>query len=193
MGITHTSAMFAGPVPDLGRIAAEMMRRSGLEVSVRNSAPEVTSTVFAMHGELSFACVNREHVKVYSYRPWVPREPDEAMLTALADIDPNLVDQARRAFNGGRVEGDHHSVHVQGYVSEEGTLFDVTALALESLGGSLSGPVSDERRQRCCAPITPSALRARHRAHSRAFVRELFKGLGQLTSALARRLWRRAS
>lgn len=178
MGITHTSAVFAGQVPDLARIAAEMTRRSGLEVSVRDSAPEVTSTVFAMHGELSFACVNRERVKVYSYRPWVPREPDEATLAALAAIDPGHADQAHRILNGGRVDGDHHSVHVQGFVGEEGTLFDVTALALESLGGSLTRPISDERRQRCSAALTPSALRARHRAHWRAFVRELFKGSG---------------
>jgi len=80
----------------------------------------------------------------------------------------------------------HQAVTVRGYISEEGTLSDVTALALESLGGTLTHPMSDERRHRASTRLTPAGLAARHRHNNRAWLRALAAAPFQLARALVR-------
>lgn len=64
----------------------------------------------------------------------------------------------------------HRGIHLRRCVSEEGPLHDVAALALESLGGTLTRPMADEQRRRASVPLTSTELRARHRRHNREWL-----------------------
>jgi hypothetical protein len=66
-------------------------------------------------------------------------------------------------------------VHTQGYVSEEGTLHAVAALALESLGGTLGALIPEEQRREASMRLTPDVLRERHRRNARRWISELSK------------------
>lgn len=194
MGITSQTVRFSDEPPNLEQIAAAMTRLCGLPVSVDDSSPAIKSDLYQIHATVRFACAPREHVEVYSYR---------ARVTAMAPGLPMDLPEIARAtgIDAARIERlfpssspvDHRAVHLRGYVGEEGTLQDVAALALESLGGALARPMSAERRQRAAVPLTPALLRARHRRHNRVMLRALATLPFHVARALGRAALRRMS
>lgn len=194
MGITSQTVRFTDGPPDLDQIAAAMTRLCGLPVSVDDSSPAIKSDLFEIHATLRFECAPREFVEVYSYR---------ARVTAKAPGMPMDLREIARAtgIDTARIEllfpssfpVDHRAVHLRGYVGEEGTLQDVAALALESLGGALARPMSEERRQRAAGRLTPASLRARHKRHNRAWLRALATLPFHVARALGRAALRRMS
>jgi len=196
MGITSQSATFDGPLPGLERIVAEMTRHSGLVVAVRDSTSDVKGSVFDLHCSLAFACEPRESVEVFSYQPGAARAGVDRMkaLAALAEkstSDPVVLEHIHHLLNLPTPEDRPHAVHLRGSVAEEGTLFGVAELALETLGGTLRTPMSDARRGACEEPLDRATLRERHRAHHRAMRNALITGVGHASFALLRRQWTR--
>ena len=59
-------------------------------------------------------------------------------------------------------------VHLEGYVCQDPTLWAVTLLALEALGGRVKEPIPEEFRREYGQPVTPAELaRRRRKAHRR--------------------------
>lgn len=193
MGITAQTARFTGEPPKLDQIKAAMTQLCGLAVSVDDSSTAMKSDLFAIHATLRFESVPRESVHVYSYRARTPGDaalPVNAREIASATgIDAATIERLFPAS----FPIDHRAVHLRGYVSEEGTLQDVAALALESLGGTLVKPMSEERRHRASVRLTPALLHARYRQHNREWLRALATLPFHATRLLVRAALRRLS
>jgi hypothetical protein len=69
------------------------------------------------------------------------------------------------------------TVYVQGYVGQEPTLLLATTLALESLGGRLGEPMSDELRREFGRVVSGDELRRRHRKVGRQGLMALAGGV----------------
>jgi hypothetical protein len=149
-----------------------MTQLCGLVVSIDDPSTAIKSDLFEIHARLRFAFAPREHVEIYSYRAGATdrRYADYAQMREglkAEGVSATLLD---RAFPAPPADDDR-SIHLRGYVGEKGTLHDVAALALESLGGTLTRPMSDEQRHRASVPLTPTELRARRRRHNREWLR----------------------
>jgi hypothetical protein len=196
MGITIQSARFDGQLPDLQHLVAEMTRSSGLAVTVHDSTPEVKGQVFQVHCRLAFACEPRESVEISAYQSGAARQGSDRLkaLAAIAEkstSDPVVLNHVRQLLDAPTPANEQSTMQLRGYVGEEGTLFGVAELALESLGGTLRTPMSDARRHACSGPLDPATLRARHRARSRAMRNALISGLGHASVSFVRRQWGR--
>ena len=176
MGITASSASFRGDPPSLEAIVAEIERTSGLALFVE-SRP--ASDLFRFNAEIAFACVRRERVSVYAYLPGRKGMRELIMATAgieaLARDNPQVAKMIKTYTTAATPDPSVAHVHLMGYISEEGTLHDFAALALESLGGVLAHPISEARRARCAEKLTPALVRARHRKHVLLWIWELLK------------------
>jgi len=193
VGITHRSEFFQSEPPPLEEIVAEAEHASGLALTV----PSVHSdTLFRYSADVAFEADPREQVTVYAYNPEALRRSIEQQAALfqgpgakeLAERDPRV---ARLIAHWSGVEKAPYdlgkSVHLRGFVGEEGTLNDVLALALESLGGSLTPPLRDKQRHDATGPITATTLRQRRSAHQRAFTKALLAAPMQLLRAWRRR------
>ena len=194
MGITAQSARFTDEPPQLAQIATAMTQLCGLAISVEDSSAASKSDLFEIHATLHFECAPREGVEVYSYRAHVRREipampADLREIASVADFDTAAVER----FFSAPLPVDHRAVHLRGYVGEEGTLQDVAALALESLGGALARPMSEERRRRASIRLTPDLLHARRRQQNREWLRALATVPFHAARFLARAALRRLS
>ena len=190
MGITTASALFRGDPPTVDDIVAEIESASELTLVVDARPP---GSMFRFHARLAFACAPREHVEVYAYMPGVPSTRDMILGTPgidqLARDNPQVARMIEMYTKAPLPDSDAACVHTLGYIGEEGTLHDFTAIALESLGGALTRPISAERRGRCATKLTPALLAARHREHRRAWIAELLKSPAKQLAAAWRR-WR---
>jgi hypothetical protein len=182
VGITAGTGQFAGNPPTLDEITAAMTRLCGLAVGMEQSPAETRSDLWEIQATVWFKCAPRERVDVYSFRAEATAKMRSGIVErALAEgADSATVE---RLFPN-RPGDNRNAVHLRGYIGEEGTLFDVAALALESLGGTLTRPISDERRRRASVQLTPGELAARHRQHNR----EWLLALGSAPFQLARML-----
>lgn len=186
MGITSRTVTFAADPPHLDQIASAMTQLCGLVVRIDDSSTAIKSDLFAINAKLRFACAPREYVEIYSYRAG-----------SITSMYANMRERAKaegasetlldRAFPAPPSD-DHRSIHLRGYVGEEGTLHDVAALALESLGGTLTRPMPDEQRRRASVRLTPAELRARHRRHNREWLRAIAGLPFHVVRAVFRRL-----
>jgi hypothetical protein len=107
-------------------------------------------------------------------------------IDALARDNPNVAKMIETYTTAAKPDPTVAHVHTRGYISEEGTLHDFAAIALESLGGVLASPMSEARRARCAEKLTPALLRARHRQHLRLWIWELMKVPATLLAAVWR-------
>jgi hypothetical protein len=165
LGITHRTIRFANTPPELAEIVAAMTTSSGLPIVVLRS---VSDDLFRMRATLAFVCAPRETVTLTSYVPGAEQRSLSGVMTT-----PGIEDRMLARWNSARSEGN--VVHTQGYISEEGTLHAVAALALESLGGTLAAPISEEQRHEASMRLTPDVLRERHRRNARRWISELSK------------------
>lgn len=176
MGITSAAASFRGHAPTLEAIVSKVEELSGLALLVESRPP---GTMFRFHANVAFACVRRERLDVFTYAPSATSVRDQIVATPgieeLARDNPRVADMVDRLRSESPPDPNVTHVHTRGYVSEEGTFHDFVLMALESLGGVLTRPMSDNRRARCSTPLTAAVLRARHRQHARLWMPELLK------------------
>lgn len=160
MGIVGTEVGFDGQAPELSRIAEKVTELSGLPLTVEESGADIKGDLFDLHGYLAFACAPERQLELHSYRAGAVK------------------DFCEEAFEGADfplancVQGLHEppgtqTVYVRGYVGQEPTLFFVTELALEALGGRPREPIPEDVRREYGAPITAAQLEERQRKVTR--------------------------
>ena len=197
MGITSQAARFSESVPELEDVISEATRLCGVEVICRKLE---TSELYRFQAEIAFACYPRERVLLFAYVPGELRAsaqqmadlrhmPEVAELAAKDSKVAAVLERWTEAANSSYAP----TVHIRGSVGEEGTLPAVLAIALESMGGTLLFPLSETRRAQCSGPLTATEIRARHRQHHRAWMRELAKLPIYIIGATWRRLLRKGA
>ena len=185
MGITFRSAKFGGAPPSLEEILGEATRMCGLPLEIRRSS---SGSLFRYSAEVGFAVRRSERITVYAYDPDALRrfhlhERDllqSPEIVALTNERPSIARAIERADSLANHDPAAACVHLRGGVSEEGTIGAVLALALESLGGLLTPPISDAQRRAGAGPITAAELRRRPRANARAWMAALSSAPWQL-------------
>ena len=151
MGIYADSVVFLGTPPDPDTVCIEIEKICGLPASFQPD--ELDEELAEISGKLQFPGFERSAVSLKLYRPGaVARHCDEDDFPM-----PEIVD-------GFADHENRRTVYLRGYVGQEMTLFQLTLLALEHLGGEVSGAgfLRDEDRDSLLQPLTHSELRRRH-------------------------------
>jgi hypothetical protein len=179
MGITYLTVKFPTAAPPVQAILENAQRSSGLEIAIEHHS---LGPLFREHADAHFAAHPREHVTLFVY------DADEIARMNEADLERWSAADVRdlAASNPGvsamldRMIIEHVSapsagrtLHLRGYVGEEGTLAAVIALAAESLGGAIHPPLPERTRRACTDAITARELRRRHRRHQREMLTAL--------------------
>ena len=151
MGVVRREVLFEGRAPGSTIIGEAITNRCGLPVVVTESDATVKASLYDMHARLAFACAPRLGLEIFSYVPGAVRRVD---------------DPATR-----------QAVHLRAYVGEELTLFWVTALVLEQLGGRSTQPLSPEVVAEYGRALSPADLERRIRKSQRAALRVGVLGL----------------
>jgi hypothetical protein len=161
MGIVIGHAIFDSPAPDLSRIAEKIQELSGLAVTVEESGPEIKGDLYDFHAQLAFTGAPETQLKIWAYRPDARKEFYQR---TFGDQESPFFTKMIRGINE---PPNTQAVHLQGYIGQEQTLFVMTQLALEAIGGHSPRLISEQMRQDYGKPITPAQLKARHRKWAR--------------------------
>jgi hypothetical protein len=176
MGIVLQEVTFDGPAPTAAMIAARMTERVGLPVIVRESPAAAAAAAAVDRGGLydlaawiAFEMYPKAEIELTAYRAGAVKEH---LRRCGMDALPiaNVVQGVNEAAGT-------QTVYVQGYVGQEPTLLLATTLALESLGGRLGEPMSDELRREFGRVVSGDELRRRHRKVGRQGLMALAGGV----------------
>lgn len=159
MGLVFDHMTFDGHAPDLHRIAAKMTEICGLAVVVTESDAEVKGTLHDTHGTLAFAAAPEEQITLFSYRTGAVKEFYAEYSEGLEGIKL----PTERFVTGLHEPQGTQAVYLSASVGHEPTLFMVTVLALEALGGKPREPITEDIRREYGVPITLQDLRRRQR------------------------------
>ena len=155
MGVTVEEVVFAYPAPSAGAISTRVAERTGLPVTVAEDSPDDRRDLYDLRADLAFAAHPKSPVQVTAYRPGAVR--NHLRRTGM-DRSP-----LARVVQGANEADGTQTVHVRGYVGQEPTLFVAVTLALESLGGRCSRPVSDDWQRDYAGPVSADELARRVR------------------------------
>ncbi len=157
MGATVTAFEFPDHVPPLGDICAKITEICSLPVVVLVPFADETEDV----AKIAFEYARDMTVDVFALRR-------RAVATLCHELSDHPVDSE---FTGSVCGADEPegapTISLFGFVQDDLTLFHVTELALESLGGTPLEPISQATRNEYTLPITESELRQRQRRKKR--------------------------
>jgi hypothetical protein len=170
MGVVVTEVDFENQAPDLSQIADKVAELSGLRVSVTESGADAKANLFDLHGYLGFACAPKTQVEVHAYRAGAVKE-------FCRDTFGDAHLPVARCVQGLHEPPGTQTVYVRGYLGQEPTLFFVTTLALEALGGKARHPIDEEVRREYGMTITPEQLQERQRKLARQMWPTVLVGL----------------
>jgi hypothetical protein len=156
MGVVLSEVVFDGQAPGLSAVADKVTELSGLPLSVA----DLEGDWYDLHARLTFACAPETHLEVHAYRPGAVKE---LYRQTFGDSDLPIA----RYVQGLNEPAGTQAVYLRGYIGQEPTLWLVTLLALEALGGRLRRPIADEDRRRYGTPVTPAQLEERQRETAR--------------------------
>ena len=170
MGIAIQEVQFEGRAPVVLQIADAITRACGLRVIVAESSPEVKSELYELHANLAFECATQNTIEIFSYLPGSARELFGKLT---AGTSPLLENQLQGMLSGLNEPPGCQSVHLRGFVGQEPTLFIMTTIALEKLGGQIKHPLSEELRRTYSGLLTPDLLQHRQRKTRRQVFRAM--------------------
>jgi hypothetical protein len=156
MGIVTAAVVFDGQAPELTRIVEKVTELSGLPLSVSESGADLKADLYDLHAHLAFACDPNALLVLHSYRAGAVK----AFYRETFGDTPLPV---ARYVQGLNEAPGTQTVYLQSHIGQEPTLFFVTELALEALGGRPRSPIPEELRRDYGTPITPAQLEARRR------------------------------
>jgi len=156
VGVVVTEVVFDGQAPELARIAEKVTALCGLPVTVTGSDAEIKGDLYDLHAHLAFACAPETQLELCSY---IPGAVQKFYRESFGDADFPFM----KCMQGLNELPGSQSVHLRAYVGQEPTLFFVTELALEALGGRPREPIPDDVREEYGVPITAEQLQERHR------------------------------
>jgi hypothetical protein len=157
--------MFEGPAPAASAVAETVAARSGLEVLLDETGPEIHGRLYDLHAHLAFAGFPKDRVQIHAYRPSGVKE--HLQTTGVSDLPIANVVQGANELPGAQ------TIYLEGFVGEP-TLFFATILALERLGGRFDKPLADDERLKYDRPLTLGELKQRHeKTRRRAFFASL--------------------
>ena len=170
MPLVLSQVVFDERAPELARIAEQVSEISGLPTSITDLSIVGNDDVSEFHGNLAFACEPHSGIELRAYRVGAMKKFYHETVG-----DPGLRYPMARFVQGLNEPTGTQAVHLSGHTGQDFTLFTVTLLALEKLGGRLRHPISDEDRRIYSTPITVSQLedrcrKARRKAQIRAAV-----------------------
>lgn len=155
MGIHVFKVTFDAPAPTAAAIAARVTELVGLPLILRESPPEIRGTLHDLHAQMAIEAYPKSEIELTAYRVGAVKEH-----LRLTGMDALPIANAVQGAN--EVLGEQ-TVYVRGYVGQEPTLLLATTLALESLDGRLSEPMSEDIRHEYGRSISLDELRRRHR------------------------------
>ena len=155
MGLVFDQVSFDGRAPDLALIAAKVTELNGLRVIVEQADAEVKGPLCDQHGHIAFACAPQEKLELCTYQPGAVRKFHDEFTDGV-ELPIEKFVQGLNEPAGTQV------IYLRSIFGVE-TLTGMTLLALESLGGRLREPISDELRREYGRPITEAELQQRRR------------------------------
>jgi hypothetical protein len=162
MGVVIGEILFEGRAPMAAAIAKAVTDQCGLPVLVAESDATVKASLYDMHARFAFECAPELKLEVFSY---LPGEVRTLYNSITADAAPLLRRQLKVLKGLDEPEG-HQAVHLRAHVGQDLSLFWVTTLALERLGGRGKRPVSPEVQAQYGGALTPALLKQRiHKTH----------------------------
>ena len=156
MGIVRQEAVFNGVLPSLERIANAISDICGLPVAIEDFPKPEQHELYEMHAFLSFVCDPENQVTVYSYSPGAVRRFHD---TILEGTIPNF----EKSVQGMNESPGEQSVYLSHEIGYEPSIFILTSLALEKLGGQLRNELSEEIRKKYNRQITPEMVNNRRK------------------------------
>src|SRR5262245_7847264 len=135
MGIVIGDAIFDSQAPELSRIAEKIQELSGLAITVHESGPEIKGDLYDFHAQLAFTSAPKTQLEIRAYRPGAVKEFYQRAFGDRELPFPKMI-------QGMNDPPNTQTIHLQGYIGQEPTLFVMTQLALEALGGRSSHPTS---------------------------------------------------
>ncbi len=171
MGTVLHSATFEGKHPDLAEVVEKVTEIAGLPVEVTELAHDPEFDLYDLEAEIQLAGFPETMLKLRCYRPGAVREYCGEGQDGFPM--PEVVE-------GYEETEELRKVHMQAYVGQPPFLFDITRLALESLGGRLVIDIEDEVRKRHEKPVTATDFAE----WERRFKRDLQRGLARAVVAL---------
>ncbi|GJM24231.1 MAG: hypothetical protein DHS20C16_06460 [Phycisphaerae bacterium] len=182
MGLIRSSTTFSDTVPSLKGICAEIESISGLPVTVIESEPPEFPNRELYRARIAFACSPEGTLKVRAFRnrlhyvQTIPESPG-------ADACEKEVENSSQSHSDALINREsapvaEQSICLTGYVGNEMTLFFVTELALEALGGTPHEPIDDDVRNKFARSISEQELKLRRKETKDAlFLPRIFQRL----------------
>jgi len=155
MGLVVQQVNFDGRAPSLLQIVQKITQTGGLPLTVEESSPTIRGNLFDLHARLAFARFPKDKIEVTTYRTGAVSE--QLKRDGVSDLPLAKVVQGAREPSGTQ------TVYMQGYMGQEPTLFFITAIALEALGGRPRFPITDAERREFGVTVALADLERRYK------------------------------
>ncbi len=159
MGLLLGTVTFEKSAPTVAEVVRKIEEISGLAVIVADSSEDEYST----GSEIHFQCLPGIPVEICICDHDVGRR----IIEQDAEDDPDYPEQLKQLHLSYVGPPHSQSVELQGCTATDSTLYGVTLLALEALGGQPNFEIPDETRAACGRIITEEELLKRHRVMER--------------------------
>jgi hypothetical protein len=148
MGLLMNQVSFNGRTPSLTDIVDKITEISGLEISIEDKP----DSHYGFNAYLSFSDTPDNQLQIDDRRP----TNSYILRSSLSEDNESI---------------DSQTINLRMYLGQEETLFFITTIALEQLGGSSRFPLSEEMRQQYSTKLTSSELKGRYQLNGMAILR----------------------
>ncbi len=143
LSILANEISFKGQAPSLNCIVDKVVELSGLDVSIEDQP----DSYYDFNACLTFGDFPDNKLEIYSERK---KNSWDSNISIEYTVERSFVQTDTQTF-----------IYLRMYSAQETTLFLVTALALEQLGGDLKHPFSEDIKQQYLANLTSTELNRR--------------------------------
>ena len=160
MGIMFAKISFEEHVPPFSDICSQITEICGLPVIVLGLLDD---KLYDLHAAIAFECAQDVTLELIAYRQGAVGQFCEDA----CDEERILGTLLKNVVQGANEPIGTQSIYLRGYLGQDTTLMNTTKLALESLGGIPTEPISDEDQSNFGRTICKSELRERHNTMKR--------------------------